>query len=289
MEYCIDYLSFTVPFNTIDKVNTHLIGPMAEAAVSEFLGELIDAVLDNQPFSVLRGRAPYLASWGRADGGVRIFSAPQISHVLVEITGTGCKTLREHQKLDALLLLVKDRVSRIDLACDIVCRTAPHTFAEYREVERFKTITDWRSETGDTFYVGSMRSDRYARVYRFAEPHPRADKLRVEHVFRREAAKAFTRGLLDCGYAASVRAAGDIYGWSHPQWQPDNVAAAAITSGQTRRSNKNTVGWLYGAVTTSIVKAVIKNELDLDNFIDHLRQMVDSATISEYTCASASI
>lgn len=272
MEYSIDYLSFTVPTDAIGQMNNHLMGQLAESAVSEFLGVSIHALLDNQPFSVLRGRAPYSASWGRADGGVRFFGSPRLDHVLAEVSGTGCKTLRAHSRLDEVLRLVAPRASRVDLAVDILCPTKPHVFAAERAVERFTTITDWRSETGDTFYVGSMKSDRFARVYRFAEPHPRSHQLRVEHIFRRTAAKAFAKAILQDGYAASVRAAGDVYGWSHPQWQPEQVSAANISAHQVRKPERNTINWLYGAVTSSIVKALRNNELDLEDFFSHIRQ-----------------
>jgi tellurite resistance protein len=278
VEYSVDYLSFTVPFDTLKPELSHLLGGLAEQAVSDFLGVYIHAILDNQPFTVLRGRAPYAASWGRADGGVRIFGAPQISHVLVEITGAGCKTLREHGQLEEILSLVSGRVSRIDMAVDIETATPVAEFASLRAIERFKSISDIRSETGDTYYVGSWKSDRFARVYRFAPPHPRSDKLRVEHVYRRDAAKAFAKVLLAGGYPAAVAGAGMVYGWSHPSWDTGDVQPIEATAGQLRKSSKNTVNWLYDTVTSSIIKQVKKGELNLDEFINHIRKELDSAT-----------
>jgi len=278
MEYSIDYLSFTIPFDTLKSTNAHLLGGLVQDTVTEFMGVNIDALLDDQPFDILRGRAPYAASWGREDGGVRIFGAPQISHVLVEITGTGCKTLRAHNALDSILNLVAARVSRIDLAIDIECSVTPSEFAAKRDVKRFKDISDRRSETGDTFYVGSWTSDRFARVYRFAPPHPRADKLRVEHVFRSKAAKVFTSALLASSYERAANACGIVYGWGHPAWDIGNVEPMALVSGQVRKTNKNTVNWLYGAVTSSIVKSVKKGDIDLEDYIRHIRELVDSAT-----------
>lgn len=271
MEYSIDYLSFTIPFDTIAQENHSLMGQLAEQTVSDFLGVYTHAITDNQTFTIGRGRAPYAASWGRADNGVRIFASPTISHVLVEISGIGCKTLRAHDQLEEVLALVCNRVSRIDLAVDIVTDAKPYQFASQRLVERFKTITDWRSETGDTYYVGSMRSDRFARIYRYAPPHPRSKTLRIEHVFRRSAAKSLASSILANGYASTVRSAGDIYGWSAPQWTPQDVEPIVLRSGQERKGTKNTIFWFYGAVTSAAVKACRRGELDLEDWIAHVR------------------
>lgn len=271
MDYCVDYLSFTVPFATIAMHNAHLLGVVADTALASFLGDTINAILDGQDFKPLNGRAPYAASWGREDGGVRIFAAPQIAHVLVECTGTGCKTLRKHNKLEEVLEVVQGRVSRLDLAVDIVTDTAPHQFTANRDVERFKTIDDHRSETGDTYYVGSWKSERFAAVYRYAPPHPRSDTLRVEHRFRRDAAKQAARTILQHGYAATVRACGDIYGWSHPVWIPEQVAPASLKVSRMKHESTKTVNWLYGAVTSAAIKAAKRTDIDLEEWFQHIR------------------
>ncbi len=279
----IDYLSFTIPTDAIGHTRNHLLGQMTEQVVNEFMGADINALLDDQPFTLGRGRAPYAASWSRADSGCRFYASPTISNVLVELSGTGCKTLRTHQALDRVLGLVAPRASRIDLAVDIETKTAPYDFAAKRDIAKHRTITDWRSDTGDTFYVGSMKSDRYCRVYRFHPPHPRSNMLRVEHVFRRASAKSFCAALLASDYAAAAAAAGRVYGWSHPDWQPEVTTELQLSSGQVRKTDRNTVNWLYGPVTQSIVKQVRKNEVDLEDFISHLRMSVQT------TIASATI
>lgn len=276
----IDYLSWTIPTDAIGNTRNHLLGPMTEQVVNEFMGSDIDALLDDQPFTLLRGRAPYQASWGRADGGVRFYSSSSLSNVLVEVSGVGCKTIQARQVLPRILAMVQTRLSRIDLAVDIETKTAPYVFAAKRDVAKHRTITDWRSDSGDTFYVGSMKSDRYCRVYRFNPPHPRSAMLRVEHVFRRAAAKSFGAALLASDYAAAAAAAGRIYGWSHPDWQTENVTELQLSSGQVRKTERNTVNWLYGPVTQSIVKNVRNNQLDLEHFIDHLRMSVQTSIAS---------
>lgn len=278
MEYSIDWLSFTVPFSPIAKHNSHLLGVVTETAVQDYLGELTNALLDGQKFAPLRGRAPYAASWGREDGGVRFFASPTLTHVLVECTGTGCATLRKHGKLEKVLALVLSTISRVDLAVDIVTATTPAEFAAERDVERFKSIGDIRSETGETYYVGSMKSERFARVYRYAAPHPRADTLRVEHVFRRQAARVLAREILAVGYAGVVLSVGGVYGWTHYEWQPYLTREANLKVTRMKREEKATVRWLYGQVAAAVEKAVKRGDLDLDDYIAHLRKSARNLT-----------
>lgn len=271
MEISIDYLSFTIPFEQVYDTPNHRLGIAVEEMTNAYLGTFTDAIIDNQPFSMGKPRAPYSARWGREDGGVSIFAGPACPHILIEITGRGCETVRAHSALEGLLNLVQQRATRLDVACDIRCETKPHTFAQKRDVNRFKSITDMRSETGDTFYVGSFKSDRFARVYRFAEPHPRAQLLRIEHVYRRDNAKKLVAEILSSGLTAAAAGCGVAFGWSHELWDTSNVTPATIKAGQKRKSGKDTVRWLYGVVTQSVIKQVKAGNLDFDEWVEHMR------------------
>jgi DNA relaxase NicK len=272
MQISIDYLSFTIPFEQVYDTPNYRLGAVVEERTNEYMGQSIDALLDDQSFSLGKPRAPYSARWGRADGGVSIFAGAACPHILVEVTGKGCETLRRHEALQGVLSLVQDRSTRIDIACDILCDTSPHIFAQKRDVARFKTTSDMRSDTGDTFYVGSFKSDRFARVYRFAEPHPRAALLRVEHVYRREYAKKLAAEILTSGLAAANAGCGMAFGWSNPLWDTNDITPAEVHKGQKRKSGKDTVRWLYGTVTNSIVKQIKAGQLDLEDYIEHIRK-----------------
>jgi hypothetical protein len=270
MRYSIDWLSFSVPFEPITRENSRLLGPLVEASVKAYMGELIDELVSGQSFTLAHGRRPYAASWGRDDGGVRFFGAPTLAHVLVEISGTGCKTLRAQNSFEEVLSLVHQRVSRIDLAIDIETETTPSDFVIHKAGKSFKSSGYIKSETGETCYVGSQKSDRWARVYRYAKPHPRANDLRVEHVFRRGAAKSFALALLSGDYAGAVVACGNVFGWTHKDWQTGSVHPLTIKTIGMRREKNNTINWIYGAVTSSIVKAVKAGTLDINDWLAYL-------------------
>lgn len=272
MKIAIDYLSFTIPFDQVYDTPNYQLGSAVEQTTNAYMGQLIDAILDNQSFAVGRPRAPYSVRWGREDGGVSIFAGAACPHILVEITGRGCETVRKHEALQSLLCLVQGRATRLDIACDIETDISPSAFACERDVKRFKATSDMRSSEGETFYVGSFHSDRFARVYRFNDPHPRANLLRVEHVYRRSLAKALAKTILSDGLAAAAAGCGVAFGWSNPLWNTERVEPSCTVSGQVRKTAKATVKWLYGTVTQSVVKQVKRGELDLNAYIEHLRR-----------------
>src|SRR5215213_8149381 len=106
MHISIDYLSFTIPFEQVYDTPNHRLGAAVEERTNEYMGQSINAVLDDQSFSVGKSRAPYSVRWGREDGGVSIFAGASCPHILVEITGKGCETLRRHEALSRVLNLV---------------------------------------------------------------------------------------------------------------------------------------------------------------------------------------
>jgi len=271
MEYSVDWLSFSIPRKGVLGAHSFDLASVAENSVRWFFGIYAEAIADGQTFTPARAKnKTYSQSWQRADGGVMLFADRRRDTILIEISGEGCKTLRKHDSLEEVLAKGAERLSRIDLAVDIVTAVTPQAFAEERDVKRFKNTSDIKSETGDTYYVGSWKSKRFARVYRYSKPHPRSASLRVEHVFRGRAAKEFGRALLAGGYASAVLSVGRVYGWSHSIWEPEKVEPIKFTSGQVRKTDKNTVFWLYGAVASAMAKAIQRGDVDLNDWLAHL-------------------
>lgn len=198
-----------------------------------------------------RSRAPYTDSWMLEGAGIRLFASPNLTHACIEISGEGCERLLEMGKLETVLDRVADRVTRIDVACDIETDTKPDEFVAKTSHERMRASGYQKSETGETAYVGSQKSDRYARVYRYYEPHPRAHLLRVEHVFRRDYAKVVARSITEHSSSAVAKAAGNAFGWSHSDWRPDSREDVDISVVAAERKMGKTVFWLVGTVAPS--------------------------------------
>jgi len=195
-----------------------------------------------------RSRAPYTDAWVQDGGGITLFASPNLTHACVEISGQGCEELLRYNQLNRVVECCKDRMTRIDIACDIECDVSPADFAECVMHERMRTSGHVVSDTGETYYVGSQKSDRYARVYRYNKPHPRAHLLRVEHVFRRSYAKKVGEACSSHDITAIAKSAGEAFGWKHAAWKIEEIDGADISVVKSEATMGGTVFWLIKSV-----------------------------------------
>jgi len=195
-----------------------------------------------------RSRAPYIDSWRDVDNGITLFASPNLTHCCVEISGKGCETLISKNLLDQVLRACHTRVTRIDIASDIETQISPLEFVKEVNHERMRTSGHVKSETGETCYVGSQKSERYARVYRYNAPHPRANLLRVEHVFRKDYAKKVASEILDWTMESVAASAGMAFGWGHEIWKPGSVQGVELSIVRERGNTGSTVFWLVHSV-----------------------------------------
>jgi len=209
------------------------------------------------------GRAPYTDSWKLAETGISLFASPSLTHCCVEISGQGCERLIQNDSMEAVLGGCRERITRIDIATDIETNVTPLEFVSQTSHERMRTSGHYVSETGETCYVGSQKSDRFARVYRYAEPHPRSTLLRIEHVFRREQAKAVSRVVCDFGVEKAAEMSGNVFGWTHGIWQPLDTSGDKITVVSDSHKGGKTVFWLVDTVAPCFQRlckeGIIKN------------------------------
>jgi len=198
-----------------------------------------------------KSRAPYMDAWKLASGNITLFASPTLTHCCVEISGQGCEKLIREGLLDLVLTAVHERVTRIDIASDIATDTRPTDFVSETSHKRMTASGYQSSTSGETCYGGSQKSDRYARVYRYNPPHPRAHLLRIECVFRRDYAKQVAKQCLASGIDAVARASGEAFGWSHPVWEAgdgDNVDISIVAA---ERNSGKSVYWLVHTVAPS--------------------------------------
>lgn len=247
----IDWLTFTIPmvyFGVGDNAYAEAISQGFE----DLLGlELRSRAMGGQWEKQERSRAPYSDAWVQKQGGVTLFASANLTHACVEISGQGCERLLVDGVLNDVLKAVKERVTRIDIACDIEGTTRPEEFVSQVSHERMRTSGHVVSDTGETCYVGSQKSERYARVYRYNKPHPRAHLLRVEHVFRKAYAKKVVLAICDKGIEAVAISAGRAFGWSHCVWDTEKVDSADISVVRERGGSGNTIFWLVHSVAPS--------------------------------------
>lgn len=267
MLHKIDYLSFSVIMNP-SKMEDDRHAP---AELVRNLGNLNPKLADwlnlGDDFTPGRGRSPYSTSWLRKDHGITVFTHPDLEHALIEVTGRGCDRLEAQSNLWDVLEAVQTRLTRIDIACDIATETTPMEFAKAGYSGRFKSSSFVDYPSGSSFYVGSSKSDRYAIVYRYNEPHERSALLRVEHRIKAENAKLLAGSILEEGLSSVVSALGLAFGWCHADWKISNNAAELAVYRPERKEGK-TLYWLNDTIAPLLVRLHGEGVIDVWQWVN---------------------
>lgn len=249
----IDWLTFTMtPRFTQDWATlepSDLYARSIQNAFLDMFGEdLVSDAFGGKWEQCERSRAPYRDAWDMEQAGIRLYASPTLTHCCIEISGQGCERLIAQGVINSVLRACHTRVTRIDIAADIQTDTTPTQFTASLNNGRITASGYQKSESGETCYVGSQKSDRYARVYRYAAPHPRSHLLRIEHVFRKEYAKSVAAACLGDDMESVAAAAGNIFGWAHGDWVVDSDTSADISVVRAERQAGKTVFWLVNSV-----------------------------------------
>jgi len=244
----VDWLTFTIPMiywgEGVDAYAQAVSNGFQDMFGLELRAQVFGGNWEKQE----RGRAPYTDAWVQSEGGITLFASPNLTHACVEISGQGCERLLAHNQLDLVIARAKERVTRIDIACDVETSVRPLEFVSKVSHERMRTSGHVLSDTGETCYVGSQKSERYARVYRYNPPHPRSHLLRIEHVFRKDYAKKVAEAIAESDINALALSSGLAFGWSHEIWEPSLVDSPDISVTRERGNSGNTVFWLVNSV-----------------------------------------
>lgn len=206
----IDWLSFTT------SVQSSGSEPEWRAlAIRVEVDRLTQGVLSVDDETRLAGRAPY--TWSIAGKGIRVYFSDS-GDVLFEISGEGCELLHHAGVIRGLVMGMHFRLTRFDHATDLLTETTPVDFVA-ASGRKFRSKSVVNTPTGQTVYCGSLKSNRYARVYRYAPPHPRHGLLRAEHVFRHADAGIAARAWLEAGDAVFSARCGKVWKWKHDDWR----------------------------------------------------------------------
>jgi len=252
----IDWLTFTMPMVYGDESEQAYANAIETAFHQTFGAHLVQTVFGGAWKHVARSRAPYTDCWVDEESGISLYGSPNLVHCCIEISGQGCERLIRLEAMSDVLGKCADRVTRVDIATDIETSTQPAEFVSIVRHERMRANGMQNSETGQTCYVGSKKSDRYARVYRYYPPHPRSHLLRIEHVFRRRYAKTVVQAILETSLESVAGAAGKAFGWAHSEWNIQALQQADISIVAPERGQKSTVTWLVRSVAPAIRRLI---------------------------------
>jgi len=252
----IDWITFTIPMVYDTRGDEGYAAAIRNGFLYLFSPSLVADVFGGAWTQGERSRAPYTDVWIDRDAGVSLYGSPTLTHATVEISGQGCEQLILDGKIEDVLRGCADRLTRIDIACDIETDVMPLTFTSVLSHERMRSSGYVYSDTGVTAYIGSKQSERFARVYRYFEPHPRAHLLRVEHVFRRDHAKVVGGKIVEYGLLNVSSEVGKIFGWSHPIWDVDQTAEVDLSITNPEKNAGKTVSWLVRSVAPAIRRLI---------------------------------
>jgi len=250
----VDWLTFTMipryesyPENEISQAD-YYADAIEKAWTATFPPEILAGAFGGAWEKNERSRAPYTDAWTLPGAGITLFAGISLNHCCVEISGSGCERLIQKNLLEKIVGAVAARVTRIDIACDIETEVKPSEFVATLSHKRMRSSGSQRSASGETEYVGSRTSERFARVYRYNPPHPRSHLLRIEHVFHKAYAKSVARAILEGGIERVAVSAGNAFGWSHETWKPAENSPMDISVVQPERNAGKTVFWLVNSV-----------------------------------------
>jgi len=265
----VDWYSFTFtpiyPYDDQEQYTKALADGLREQVSVEIWKRVFEGAWKHEQ----HGRAPYQDCWVMDGGGLRLYSSPTLTHATIEISGEGCEKLIEAGDLRLVIARTMDRCTRVDIACDIETRTLPADFVAEVKHKRMRASGHYVSSTGETCYVGSQKSERFARVYRYADPHPRSHLLRIEHVFRKDYAKKVAEACVRRNLEDIAAAAGEAFGWSHDDWRVQEVSDVDISVVGTERKANNTIFWLVNSCAPAFLRLVESGEIrDRDAFLD---------------------
>jgi len=252
----IDWLTFTMSMVYVDESDAAYANAIAYGFEDMFGVELRADAFGGNWTKNERSRAPYTDSWADPDNGITLFASPNLTHCCVEISGKGCEALIERGLLEKILIAAHERVTRIDIACDIETAITPLEFVKEVKHERMRTSGHVLSETGETCYVGSQKSERFARVYRYNAPHPRSHLLRVEHVFRKDYAKKVAQACAVHTLEQIAKSSGDAFGWRHTVWDVAQTDGCDLSVVKERGRAGGSIFWLVHSVAPAFRRLV---------------------------------
>jgi len=269
MDAKIDFLSFTIPLNLGGVGHSTDVHQEIMYQIHRLeLDALTELLVESKP-DLNKGRKIYSAGAHWKDSNVSLWWGGVANHILCEISGVGCQKLRDYSAMLSTVAHVQERCSRIDIAVDLPDAGKPVEFIAAKQDNRFKVTQTNDESTGWTQYVGSRKSDRFARVYLYAPPHPRAGILRVEHVLRSDYAKACAKGVIVTNLQTQVTLLGNTFGWKHERWQPTEMTDGKLKVKRHDKDDAATLRWLIKAVAPCLIKSHENGLIDVVDFIEN--------------------
>lgn len=251
----IDWLSITLPYSSIVQISAETLKPEIRSGIRDEFPSLSDWIMSYPDLTSGGGNRIFDRSIRSKLGGFHVFWKSNVRFSLIEIEGAGVQQLREQKLLKRIIRQYSNRLTRLDVAIDWDTTVSPRDFSDSRDKTRFVSHAEITSETGETCYVGSKSSDRFARTYRYTEPHPRAGLLRCEFQLRKDNAKLFAELLQSNSLSTLVGKLLQTFGYTHPLTQQLR-STERLLSAPRSTSMGSTERWLFSQVLPACKKMI---------------------------------
>lgn len=268
----VDYFSYTIKAKqNSNNLNIQANSSLWHTSIAQLCPAYLLKYREEWDFKVPKRRNGYNFGFN-VDSAIYCWFNGKDIHV--EITGDGCTMLYETGELIGIIHENTYRATRIDIAHDIVTDVSPGEFVKEGK-QTLARGTDI-SKTGETRYVGSPKSDRYCKVYRYNKPHPRADRLRIEYTYMKDDAIIVCQLLKTTNEAIVAFSSGKRYEWAHDCYKtlqsPDLIE---IKAHRKDRNTAKTVIWYKTQVLPAIKKMLRSGDYTMDDILKDLRGLND--------------
>jgi len=268
MNILIDWLSFTIPWLPSTPLDPDYQLKVEHALQQQFDDEIALILTEKQWHMRQGGKQPFGVGWDINSSGISVFTGENVPYILIEFSGKGCEFLRRNNIEHEILDLAGYRATRIDIACDIKTGWMPSEFAPKRAYGKTKSYTEWNSPTGQTVYIGSMKSETYTRVYRYAFPDPRSALLRVEFVLRRALAKRACAEIAKSGVEGVARWAAEKIDLGQGEWSELEIHPVDIAYPRAKKADASSLIWLMKQVAPRFKQLVLDGVIpDAEKFL----------------------
>lgn len=273
----IDWISLTLPLECGVSINPDTGIPELRHGFRDMFPHIGDWISSFPDLKVTGGNRIFDKGYRSQLGGFSIFQRYGRPFTLFEFSGTGVDALRAERQHMKIIRTYAERLTRLDVAVDYETDTIPAHFAEMRDNDRFSHYTDINSEDGLTYYVGSKKSERFCRVYRYADPHPRSHLLRVEFQLRSNYAKDAAELLKKITVNDLAWRLIKTFGFNHPLARLDGRLFDKIKAPPTSPKG-GTERWLFAQVMPAIKKLIAEGSTEI---VDIFQKQVYNELMTE--------
>ena len=257
----IDWAAFTMPITYTESPPSEYVFRERVQQVTKDLLRILPTIMnyvidDLQPTTAQR---PYRRCYLCPNTGMRINCDPARREALIVFNGGACETVTKmgQDALRELLLAVSDSGTRLDIATDVPTELGVRAVSDAGWSKRIKSTSLIMSSMGETLYIGSRKSNAFARVYRYLAPHPRARLLRIEHELKKDQARSVAAVAAIHGVELAQRSVADKFSYQHPEVKKLFAGTIRdITTERTQRTLARTEIWLMTQAAPAFQKLV---------------------------------